>query len=147
VRWTAERLAEEITPSVARSRDWLAGRAERVWIVSSGFEVCIAPVAEALGLRPDHVAANRLLFRDGRAVGVDPARAVARAGGKAEAVRALRAERPLLMVGDGWTDYEVREAGAADVFAAYTEAVARPRVVAAADVVADSFETIMGLVE
>lgn len=139
---TAARLLDEITPSVARHRRWLRERAERIWIVSSGFEQVIAPVAAELGLPPERVLANRLVFRDGRATAVDPACALSRPGGKVEAVRALGEPRPILIAGDGWTDYEVRAGGEADVFAAFTEVVARPRVVAVADVVAARFEAV-----
>lgn len=142
VERTTARLVGEITPSVARHAAWLRERAERVWIVSSGFDEVIAPVVAGLGLSPERVLANRLVFRDGRAAGVDPARALARPGGKAAAVRAQGAPRPILIAGDGWTDYEVRAAGEADVFAAFTEVVARPRVTAAADFVADSFDAV-----
>jgi D-3-phosphoglycerate dehydrogenase len=139
---TAARLLDEITPSVTRRRAWLHERADRIWIVSSGFEQLIAPVAAELGLGPERVLANRLVFRNGRATAVDTARPLARPRGKVEAVRALDAPRPILMVGDGWTDYEVRAGGEAQVFAAFTEVVARPRVIAVADVVATSFDMI-----
>lgn len=142
VERTTTRLLDEITPSVARHRAWIRERAERIWIVSSGFEQTIAPVAAELGLPPERVLANRLVFRDGRAVGVDPARAASRPRGKVEAVRALGAARPVLMAGDGWTDYEVRAAGEADVFAAFTEVAARSRVTAVADFTAESFEAV-----
>lgn len=143
VERTTTRMMDEITPSVGRHRAWIRARAERIWIVSSGFEQVIAPVAAELGLGPERVLANRLSFRDGRAAGVDPSRALARPRGKVEAVRALEATRAILIAGDGWTDYEVRAAGEADVFAAFTEVVARPRVTAVADVVAESFEAIV----
>lgn len=139
------RMVGLITPSVFAHADWLRARAEQVWIVSSGFEGVIAPVAALLGLPAERVIANRLAFQGGRALGVDPACAAARPGGKAEAVRALGAPRPIVMCGDGWTDYEVRAAGEADVFAAFTEVVARPRATAVADVVAERFRTVAEL--
>lgn len=142
VEQTAAALLDEITPSVARHRAWIRERADRIWIISSGFDSVIAPVAAELGLGPERVLANRLVFRGGRTAGVDPKRALARPGGKAQAVRALGAARPILIAGDGWTDYEVRAAGEADVFAAFTETVVRPRVTAVADLVAPSFETV-----
>jgi len=143
VERTTERLLDEVTPSVAARRGWIRERAARIWIVSSGFEQCIAPVAAELGLGPERILANRLVFHGGRAVAVDTERALARPRGKVEAVRALGAARPILMVGDGWTDYEVRAGGEADVFAAFTEVVERPRVVAAAEVTAATFEAIV----
>ena len=47
------------------------------------------------------------------------------------------------MIGDGMTDFEVRREGACDYFAAWTESVVRPTVVANADIVAPHFEGLL----
>ena len=49
----------------------------------------------------------------------------------------------VVVVGDGWTDYEIRAAGAADRFYAFVETAARPKVTAAADAVAASFDEVL----
>jgi D-3-phosphoglycerate dehydrogenase len=135
-----ERLGEALTPSARRNRDFLS-RPE-VFVVSGGFEEVIGPVLAPLGVTPDRIRANRLLFdAGGRLSGVDPASPLAHDGGKIVAARAVGGE--LVMVGDGWTDLEVWRAGAARRFYAYTEVVARPTVVAAADRVAGSLEDVL----
>jgi D-3-phosphoglycerate dehydrogenase len=135
-----ERLEGALTPSARRNRAFLS-RPE-VFVVSGGFEEVIGPLLEPLGVTSDRIRANRLLFdHRGRLSGVDPASPLAHDGGKIVAARAIGGA--LVMVGDGWTDLEVWRAGAAVRFYAYTEVVARPTVVAAADRVAASLEDLL----
>ena len=135
-----ERLKGALTPSARRNAAFLS-RPE-VFVVSGGFEDVITPVLAPLGVTPARIRANRLLFDDGgRLVGVDPASPLAHDGGKIAAARAIGGE--LVMVGDGWTDLEVWRADAAARFYAYTEVVARPSVLAAAERTAASLEEML----
>lgn len=139
-----DRILDEGAPSVRRNRQWFLDNADRVVIVSGGFREVIAPIAARLGVVPDRVLCNDLRYdAQGRVVGVDDANPLSRAGGKAEAIRALGLPRPVVMVGDGWTDAEVKQAGAADRFYAFTEIVRREPVVAAADAVAASIDELL----
>lgn len=128
-----DRIVGEITPSVRRNARFFEQHADRIYVLSGGFDEIIAPVAAELGLAASHVLANRLIYDgEGRVTGVDPARPLSREGGKAEAVRALGLTGEAVMVGDGWSDWQVREAGHVDRFHVFTEVVRRPAVVAAA---------------
>ncbi len=136
------RLKIEITPSAWRNAAFLA-RPE-VQVVSGGFAQVIAPVLAELGVTSERVHANRLLFDgEGRVSGVDTALPLSRDGGKIAVALALGAASELVMVGDGWTDYEVYAAGAAARFYAFTEVVARPRVLAHAERTAASFDDLL----
>ncbi|MFC5372617.1 phosphoglycerate dehydrogenase [Brevundimonas faecalis] len=139
-----DRILDEATASIRRNLDFFERHAERVYILSGGFREVIAPLAERLGIAPDHVMANDLVYDDeGRVVGVDEANPLSRAGGKPEVIRALNLAGPVVMVGDGWTDAEVKLAGAADRFHAFTEVVSRPKVVEVADAVAASLDEVL----
>lgn len=133
-----------LTPSVARNLEALGARADQIAIISGGFHEVIAPVAERLGVPAGRVFANRFHFdAEGRVTGLDEASPLSRQGGKVEAVRALAAPGEIVMIGDGWTDAEVKLAGAADRFYAFTEVVRRARVVEAADAEAASLDEIL----
>ena len=140
----ADRIVGTITPSVQRNARFFAEHGERVIIISGGFREVILPVAEALGVSPDRVLANDLAYdADGRIVGVDEANPLSRSGGKPQALKALGLSGPVVMVGDGATDAEVKEAGAADRFYAFTEIVRRAPVVARADAEAASLDEVL----
>ena len=144
-----DRLAGEaearLTASVRRNLAFFRDNADRIVIVSGGFREIIAPVARSLGVSPDRIVANDLTWdAEGRVAGVadspllDPF-------GKAEALKVLNLTGPVVMVGDGWTDAEVRQAGVAARFYAFTEVVRRPNVVAAADAEVRSIDELLHL--
>jgi soluble P-type ATPase len=64
----------------------------------------------------------------------------ARQNGKREAVSRLNLRPPIIAVGDGMTDTEIREC--ADSFAAYTGFVRREAVIAKADLVIEDFRQL-----
>ena len=143
VQALAARAPSRLAPSVARNLETLRRHADRLVIVSGGFREVIAPVADLLGLPADRVLANDLTYDDaGRVTGVRP-NPILQPQGKAAAIRALNLTGPVVMIGDGWTDAEVRIAGAADRFVAFTEIVRRERVVAAADSEAATLDEIL----
>lgn len=118
-----------------------AGRAAGIrWIlVSGGLRPAILPMAAALGIPTDDVHAVDLSFTaDGRYEAFDKQSPLARRGGKPALVRSLSGlARPLLAVGDGATDAELRDV--TDAFWCFTGVVARPTVVAAASQCVASF--------
>ena len=140
----AGRILDEGTPSVRRNLRFFREHAGRIVILSGGFREIIAPLAAHLHVPAEQVLCNDLLYdAEGRVTGVDPANPLSQAGGKALALQTLGLPGPVVMIGDGWTDAEVKLAGAADRFHAFTEIVHRDRVVAAADAEAPSMDEFL----
>tara|TARA_R110002051_G_scaffold225659_2_gene288584 strand:- start:4643 stop:6535 length:1893 start_codon:yes stop_codon:yes gene_type:complete len=140
----ADRAVEAMTPSVRRNLAFFRDNAERIVILSGGFRDIIAPVAEALGVSASRVLANDLVYdAAGRVTGVDGDNPLAGPDGKVRALQALKLTGPVVMVGDGWTDAEVKLGGLADRFYAFTEVARRDRVVAAADFEAGSIDELL----
>ncbi len=143
-----QHLRRCLTKSFVKHRETIALLASRIHVVSGGFIEWVAPVCEELGILCANCHANRLRF-DGRGqcIGIDSSSTLARAGGKPDTIRQLRADRglyaPIILVGDGATDLEARRAGAVEAFVAYVEHANRPAVAAAADAVASTFEEVM----
>jgi D-3-phosphoglycerate dehydrogenase len=137
------RLRDKVSPSIRRNRAFFERNAGRVLVVTGGFHDYVDPIVAEHGVSPAQVLANSLVFDGDRVVGVDEANPLSRDGGKIEAVKGLGLDGEVVVVGDGWTDYEIRQAGAADRFYAYTETAKRDRVTAAADHVAASFDEVL----
>lgn len=143
VRALAAQAAGRLAPSVERNLDFFREQAGRVVIISGGFREVIAGVAGKLGVPPGCVIANDLVYdEDGRVSGVADSPLLAPLG-KAAALKALGLEGPVVMVGDGWTDAEVRQAGAADRFYAFSEVVRRAPVIEAADAEVGSIDELL----
>jgi D-3-phosphoglycerate dehydrogenase / 2-oxoglutarate reductase len=135
-----ECLQDAWTPSIWQQRDWFRAHAGRVYVVSGGFADYIVPLVSTLGIMPDHVFANQFLFDAcGTIVGFDERNLLSHPQGKAKVVMNLGFKRQVIMIGDGYTDYEVRALGGADQFWAFTENITRPQVVRLADRILDSW--------
>ena len=144
VETLTDRILDEASASIRRNLDFFERHAERVYILSGGFREVIAPLAVRLGIAADHVLANDLIYdAEGRVTGVDEANPLSRDNGKPEVIKALNLTGPVVMVGDGWTDAEVKLAGAADRFYAFTEVVSRPKVIEVADATAASLDEVL----
>ena len=140
----ASRILDEGTPSVRRNLRFFRENAGRIVILSGGFREIIAPLAAHLHVPAERVLCNDLIYdADGRVVGVDEANPLSQAGGKPTVIRTLKLPGPVVMIGDGWTDAEVKLEGVADRFHAFTEIVRRDRVVAAADTEAPSMDEFL----
>ncbi len=138
-----DELKRRYTPSLLRNLRLLFQVDWEVYVFSGGFIEFIVPVLHPLGFPPQRIFANRFVADvRGRITGVDPSVPLAHDRGKAALAAALRLPEPVLVVGDGYNDYEIRQAGIAHHFAAFVENVHRAAVVAAADEVWDSFDQL-----
>ncbi|RZJ88831.1 MAG: phosphoglycerate dehydrogenase, partial [Brevundimonas sp.] len=140
----ADRAVSALTPSVKRNIEFFETHADRILIISGGFREVIAPVARYLGIAPERVLANDFRYDDeGRVIGLDDANPLSLENGKPKAIAALGLTDPVVMIGDGWNDAEVKLAGSAERFYAFTEVVRRERVVDVADAEAASLDEIL----
>lgn len=141
-------LHRNITDSVARHLDFFRTEAERIYVISGGFKEYILPLMPDFGIEGNHVLANTFLFdKEERVTGVDPSNPLAGEKGKVRAVKTLGLTETVHIVGDGYTDYEIRKEGAANDFIAFTENVYREPVVTEADHHVANFEEFLSLVK
>lgn len=154
-----QRLHGKISPSFERNQAFLREYADQILVVSSGFKEFIVPVVVALGLHADNVYANEFHFdSDGNVIGIDENNVLAQDGGKVKLMQQLRQvscdafaqhskliknNTEVFVIGDGYTDYQIRESGQATRFYAFTENVERPKVTAKADMIVPSLDEFL----
>jgi len=138
-----EQLRQRISPSFLMYRDILQAHAASIYIVSGGFREIIVPIVADFSIAANHVLANTFCWQDEKIIGVDENYVLAKDGGKAQLLASLSLPNPLIMVGDGMTDYEVYAKGLADEFFAYTEQVKRDAVLAKATQQAASIDVVL----
>ena len=137
-------LADKVSPSFKRNAVFLEQFADSIYIVSSGFKEYILPIVSKFGIKEDHVFANTFTYDEaGNINGLDASNPLCQDQGKVRVVNSLNLEGSVWAVGDGITDYEIRAAGAADIFYAFTENVERASVTAKADVVIKNFDEFL----
>ncbi len=137
-------LRELVSDSFLRNRPFFEQFGEQVYIVSSGFREFIVPIVADFGIPEANVYANSFLFDEqGMICGFDEDNFLSQDKGKVKLLRALSLPGEVYVLGDGYTDYEIREAGLANKFFAFTENVNRESVVSLADRNAASLEEFL----
>ncbi|MFN2635521.1 MAG: HAD-IB family phosphatase [Gemmatimonadaceae bacterium] len=134
-----------IAPSASETLRELSKRRIDVAMVSGGLREAILPLAGLLGIKDDRLCAVSIFFdEEGKYKGFDESSPLASQRGKPKAVQEMKLAHPILAVGDGMTDLEMKPA--VDGFAAYTGFVRREQVVEGADFVIDTFRALKDLV-
>ncbi|MET3128184.1 D-3-phosphoglycerate dehydrogenase [Arcicella rosea] len=139
-----EFLKGKISNSFLRNETFIRENAANIYIVSSGFKDFIVPVASQIGILAENVYANTFTYdADGNITGYDTNNLLSQDKGKVKLLEALKFEGEIYAIGDGYTDYEMREAGLASKFFAFTENVERQKVTDKADEVVASFDEFL----
>lgn len=112
-----DRLAElylaHMVAGVIDVMETLQQAGKEIHIISGGIRQAILPLAQRLNISEDQVHAVDILFdQQGRYQGFDQQSPLARNGGKAEICRQIVPPgKSAVMIGDGNTDLEVKQAG------------------------------------
>ncbi|MEA2007338.1 MAG: HAD-IB family phosphatase [Patescibacteria group bacterium] len=143
-----EKLSDNISESIKKNQNFFRENSDKIYIISGGFIDYIAPIAQNFGVAWDHILANEFCFnkRD-RITGINKENCLAQQEGKVKAVNALDLDGTIWVVGDGFTDYEIKKAGSADKFVAFVENVKRDNIIEKADHTIENFDDLKRLIE
>ncbi|MES2023771.1 MAG: HAD-IB family phosphatase [Patescibacteria group bacterium] len=142
-----KQITKFITKSFLDNEDFFNTNAENIYVVSGGFEEMILPTIKKLGIPAGNVFANKFKFNKfGRVIGVDSSRLTSEHLGKVKQLKALSLPMPAIIIGDGYTDYEIKESGIAENFIAYTEHIYRKNVALRSDFQARSFLDVLKII-
>ena len=116
-----------------------------VIIVSGGLREAILPLARELGVDEKKLYAVSVFFGEhGEYAGFDDASLLTRQTGKRTTVGQMRLKGPILAVGDGMTDLEMKSV--VQGFVAFTGFTRREAVVSQADYVIENFDQLRDLI-
>ncbi len=136
-----EILKQKISPSIERNKDFFKKNADSIYILSGAFIEIIWPIVAPFGIKRHHIFANRLLYDfESNIIDFDRVNPLAQDQGKVFIVKQLNLKGNVIVIGDGYTDYEIKAASLANTFVAFTENVIRDSVVKNADIVIDELE-------
>jgi phosphoserine phosphatase len=137
VERVARRAPETVAALLAHDID--------VVMVSGGLREAILPLAARLGVKEENVYAVSVFFdADGEYAGFDEASLLTRQSGKRIIVGQMELKGPILAVGDGMTDCEIKSV--VQGFAAFTGFTRREAVIEQADYVIENFDQLRDLV-
>jgi len=119
---------------------------EKVYVVSGGFIEYVLPVCKHIGISENHIIANQFIYQGDKIIGFNTQSLVSQSRGKTKAIKKLNLASPTFMVGDGYTDYEVKLDKVVDYFIAYTETINRPKVTEKADYICTNFQEVLDII-
>ncbi|WP_417886080.1 phosphoglycerate dehydrogenase [Zunongwangia sp.] len=141
-----ENLKTRISKSFRRNEEFFRENRENIYIISNGFKEFIIPIVAELGIKPDHVFANDFVFDENRKiVSFNTENVLSSNNGKVKQLQSLDLKGDVYVIGDGYTDYEIKAAGLANKFYAFTENVERDKVLEKADHITPSFDEFLYL--
>ncbi len=136
-------LKRSVTGSVIRNKKFFKTYKNNIYIISGGFIDFIEPVVEPFGIDISHILANKFLFKGNTVIGIDKDNPLSKTKGKVEAIRKLKLPGSLIVVGDGYTDYEIKKEGFANKFYIFCENVKREDIIKYADRTLLSFDDLL----
>ena len=140
-----ENISNLISDSFLINKKIIQSISDSIWILSGGFKEIIIPIVEQFGISSNHVLANSFIYDKDQIVGCDKDNNLFKDKGKIKAINNLNIKNDIIMIGDGFTDYEVYRDGPAKIFICYTENISRKSITEVADYKANNFNEIINI--
>ena len=141
-----EFLKSKVSESFKRNKDFFSTYSENIYIISNGFREFIVPVVTEFGVKAENILANEFRFDSkGNITGFDEENPLSMNMGKSEQLKRLNLPGDVYVIGDGYTDYEIKHSGLANKFYAFTENVERENVLSRADHITPSLDEFLYL--
>src|SRR5579859_453215 len=135
-----------VSDSLNRHKEFFSTHSSSIVISSNGFGEFIEPVVTEFGIRKENIFANEFIFDvSGKITGFQKDNPLSSNNGKTEQLKRLNLPGDVYVIGDGYTDYEIKRSGLANKFYAFTENVEREKVLAKADHITPSLDEFLYL--
>ncbi len=139
-------LRNKISKSITSNKDFFEKYADDIYVISCGFKEFIVPIVKEYNIPAERVYANTFKFDlDGNIIGFDEKNVLSQHNGKIQCLKEMNLEGEVQVIGDGYSDYVMREAGIAHKFFAYTENVHREKATNNADHVTPNLDEFLYL--
>lgn len=137
-------LKSKVSSSFQRNKAFFKKHADQVLIVSGGFKEFITPVVKQYHIKKSNIYANTFVFDEaGNIVGYDTENPLSQENGKVKLLKQMPIAGDIYGIGDGHSDFQLKESGMIKKFFAYTENIERKTVAEKADHVAPSFDEFL----
>jgi D-3-phosphoglycerate dehydrogenase len=138
------RLKKKVSASFSRNTAFFKKHADDVLIVSGGFKEFITPVVSRYHIKKENIYANTFITdNEGKIIDYDHENPLSQEGGKVILMKQMQLVGELYGIGDGYSDFQLRESGLIKKFFAFTENIARESIVSRADHVTPSFDEFL----
>lgn len=139
-----KQLKKKVSSSFSRNRNFFKKHADDVLIVSGGFKEFICPVVDNYHIKIQNVYANTFVFdEEGNIIGYDLNNPLSEEGGKVKLLKELKLEGRIFGIGDGYSDFQLKESGLIEKFFAFTENIERESIASRADYITPNFDEFL----
>tara|TARA_B000000475_G_scaffold255489_1_gene235217 strand:- start:559 stop:1086 length:528 start_codon:yes stop_codon:yes gene_type:complete len=143
-----QKVVKKIDKSLISNLDFFKNNISNIYIVSGGFKSIIEPVMNVATSMKWKVYANDLIYdKDEKLIGVDLDNPLSKAFGKVNVLKSLNFKNDIIIVGDGYTDYELKKYKIAKYFLAYTKYIHRDSVVLKSDQKCNNFDQVINFLK
>lgn len=144
---TIEILEKKVSDSFKNNISFLKNNAENILIVSSGFHELIEPIVIQYGIKKENIFANKFLYDNNKVIGYDKKNPLSKSQGKVNILKELKLKGEVHVIGDGYTDYEIKKEGLANYFYLFIENIKRESVVKSADYLLKSLDQFIKIIK
>jgi D-3-phosphoglycerate dehydrogenase len=140
---TIEFLKSYISNSFLENKNFLKSYNENCFIVSGGFKEIIVPIVKEFKISEKHIFANTFIYNNNN-ICLDKSNPLSRNNGKNIIAKNISGNN--IIIGDGYTDYEVKKHGNAKKFIQFTENINRKSLNNKADFICNDFKEIISYI-
>ena len=113
---------------------------EKCFIISGGFKEIILPIMTPFGFKEENIYANSFKFDNKGYAGINKSNDLSKTRGKCLVAEKINGFK--IIIGDGYTDYELKKYNNANIFILFTENVHRKKLNKNADYLASNFKEV-----
>ncbi len=137
-------LKKKVSTSFSRNSNFFKLHQDNVFIVSGGFKEFIIPVVTDYFIKKENIYANTFAFDENdNIIGYDRENPLSQEGGKVKLLKQMNLQGEIFGIGDGYSDFQLKESGMIKKFFAFTENIERKSVAEKADHITPSFDEFL----
>lgn len=141
IKQISSELSKEVSPSIKKNKLFIKKNSSNILIFSGGFKEIIIPIVSEYGINEKQIFANQFIYDSiGNVIGIDKNNNMSKKSGKVLMIKALKLFGKIDVIGDGFTDYEIKKSGLATNFYAFIENINREKISQLSDKVLNSFD-------
>ena len=135
---TIKYLKTKLTKSFVENIDFINKNLDKIFIISGGFKEIILPILAPYKINEKNIYANTFIYnKSGTVESVNLKNPLSKNKGKCMAAKNIKGNN--IIIGDGYTDFELKKNNFAKLFILFTENVSRNELKKDADFIANNF--------
>jgi len=143
---TIEHLKGKLTSSFVENINLINQNINNCFVISGGFKEIILPILKPYGFNKNNIFANTFLFNNkGIVDSVDRENPLSKDKGKIIVAKNFKGYN--IVIGDGFTDYELKKYNNAILFILFTENIYRKKLSKKADFIARNFKEVFDYIK